>query len=838
MEIKNTGFIKITDKTASVKASSEKIVLKTGEVPVNAETETFLKSEEPKHDGTVHSLSSGDIKANTISSLNNPAKQAASTGGRVVSTLVGGALGAMLSGVMETLADSFIYELKRDPEVIPDAKNLKNRDILPVKAENTIDAETIPTQKEIFETFSGRLLQIPEVTLMKPESVQHSLRATEDYLEINDLPIVLELPLSHVYPLFTPDLNVTKGYSPDVESVKVKDLNWHNVEKYASSRLGPITEILDRMDKNDAIMLSNHSIDASVTALKNVEKLESINLPVSSWDRTIHLATHDDGHRTMIIGGFPGKVMTKHYQLLLKTHMKDREETPQIFIAESDRQYQKNYNRLNDFFTANEKDLGKIDTVVVGYNQAFQERWRQFSEKKVKSKGSPWSAEVYELPDKKRVAVLSSSASFHGEILGGNLKNLTDNHPEIKEVFLGGSGGSLHVRDPYRLVYPKRIIGESGKEIHNILSGSTEDLSHRSVISPMVETPAFLSETAKQGTTTVDMEMGHVADALAGSGVKVGIGILVTDFPIKRKISDDSNLTFQDSATKYKQMSGYADSIFSYLESGKPVYEHQIENKLGTSLDEISKKNLEWELNDMGTLTPDEKVLFDRLCSITPNYSFRMTSKRLTRVLEDGAILSTAQVARMKNVPVSPVTPEIEDKMYGALDYTFGAVSFGHGDDMYGEVNIEIKPEVWQSRSWASYRSGWRSLIGAQKEIEDGTFDYEKADPELFKKGMERFSQWLVVPEDYSKSMAAWAIRQLRKDPELMKEMMKTSDKDLPWLINKNGLMFLEGKIKGSMNLEDIERVAVPENCPEELMKKLNELGIPVKVLDKQAPKK
>lgn len=834
MEIRKTGFINIPDKASSIKApAANSAVKKPGESLISETGGINENDDRLVTQGTVPGISSGDMEAKKISRLKNNAKQAAQTGGRVVSTLIGSALGPMLNSVMNTLADSFIYELKRDPEASPDAKNLKSRDILPAKAEMTVDADAVPTQKEVFETFSGRLLQIPEVSSMKPESVQHSLKTTEDYLEISNAPLVSELPLSHVFPVLPSDLKVSMGYSPDVEAVKVKELNWHNVDKYASSRLGPITEILDRMDKNDAIMLSNNSIDTSVMALKDISKLEVINLPVSSWDRTIHLATHDDGHRTIIIGGFPGKVMMKHYQLLLKTHMKDTEEAPQIFIAESDKQYQKNYSRLNDFFTANEKDLGKIDTVVVGYDRAFRDRWGKFTEKEVKPGGSPWSAEIYELPNKKRVAVLASSASFHGEILGENLKNLTENHPEIKEVFLGGSGGSLHVRDPYKLVFPKRIIGESGQELQNILSGSTEDLSHKSVISPMVETPGFLSETAKQGTTTVDMEMGHVAEALAGSGVKVGIGILVTDFPIKRKISDESNLTFQDSAVKYKEMSGYADSIFNYLESGKPVYEHEIENKLGISLDAISKKNLEWELNDMGTLTPDEKVLFDRLCGITPNYSFRMTAKRLTRVLEDGAILSTAQVARMKNIPVSPVTPEIEDKMYGALDYTFGAVSFGHGDDMYGEVNVEIKPEVWQSRSWASYRSGWRSLIGAQKEIEDGTFDYEKADPELFKKGMERFSQWLVVPEDYSKSMAAWAIRQLRKAPELMKEMMKASDEDLAWLINKNGLMYLEGKIKGSLNLEDIERVAVPKNCPEELMNKLSELGIPVKVLDK-----
>ncbi len=736
MEIRNREPGNMPGVVSSIKTPAGKPApVKPGESNTS-ETDVFQRNTDNGVTGeTIISTRADNLEAKKSMPMKNRMELCAQTGGSAVSALIGGAMGPMLNSVMNSLADSFIYELKRDPSASAAAGKISTKSLLPETGLIAANPEKIPTQQEVFRLFSGNLSGIPGITSMKPESIEHSLKAAGDYLEINNYPLVSNVPLTHLFPVPDKNMKVSEGFSTDVAAVKVNELNWHNVDKYASSRLGPLTEIIDRMNKNDAIMLSNNNIDTSVTALRDVKKLEIINLPVSSWDRMIHLATHNDGNRTLIIGGFPGKVLMKHYQLLLKTHLMDRKDIPKILIAESDSQYQRTYNRLNEFFTKNRDEIGTVETVVVGYDRAFKDRWGNYAKKTVREKGCPWSADIYELPDKKRVAVLASSASFHGEILGNSLKNMVENHPGIKEVFLGGSGGSLHVRDPYKLVYPKRIQGESGKEIPNILSGSPEDLVHRSVISPMVETPAFLSETVKNGATTVDMEMGLAAEAIAETGVKVGVGILVTDFPIKRKISDDSSLTFQDSSEKYRGMSSHADAIFNYLESGKPVYEHDIENKMGKSLDEMSAKNLEWELNDMGTLTPDEKVLFDRLSNMEPNYSFRMTSKRLTRVLEDGAILSTAQVARMKNVPVSPVTPKIEDKMYGALDYTFGAVSFGHGDDMYGEVNVEIKPEVWKNRSWASYRSGWRSLIGAQKEIEDGTFDYDKGRPGAVQKG-------------------------------------------------------------------------------------------------------
>ena len=762
-------------------------------------------------------------------------KDSFQSAGSTVSSLVGGAMGVMLSRVLDTIAESCIYELKRNPVVSDKINDLEVDDIIsPSEIEKK---ESVASQKEIFEAFSDKLLQIPDIQSLQPEIVEESIEKAGEYLNINDSAIVDDLSLSLVHPVLPPDITITEGYNQDVQSIDVNNLKWKNVNEYAGSRLGPVTALIDGMNEKDEIIFSNIEVDASVMTMDKPVKLENINLPVSSWSKTVYLATCEDDTKKLILSGFPGKVLMKHFQLLLKTYLKDRKDVPKIKIVGSESQYKRNYSRLNDFFRANKEEIGRIDSVVVGYNEAFKDRWKKLSQKTVKDKYSPWSTDIYELPNKKRVAVLSSNASFHGELLGENLKTLIDNNPEIKEVFLGGSGGSLNIRDIYNVVFPKKIVGESGKEIANILSGSTEDMSHISVISPMQETPEFLTDSIEKGVTTVDMEMGYVADALADTDVKVGIGILVTDFPVERKISEQASLTFQDSAKKYQETGKYANSILEYLESGKPVYEHKIENYFNKSLDEISKDNLEWEINDVGEMTPDEKILFDRFCNLTPNYSFRMTPSRLYRILEDGAILSTAMVSRLKNVKVKPYTPEIEDKMYEAFDYTFGSLSFGKGIDEYGEVNIEIKPEVWKTRSWASYRSGWRALVKTASQTGNNSYDFDNAAPELFRKTMEKFSEWLVVPEDYSQSMSCWAIKQLRKkDPSIMKELLNSSDEELPDLIHKHDLMYLEGKIKGSLNLEDIKQVAIPEKLIngeekefiKELVDKLKELKIPV----------
>lgn len=753
----------------------------------------------------------------------------AGTAQDITFSLMGGALGPALKAASWSIQDGFLYEFRSAlPEKkLPGVIAMEDASVTITASHENI--KTVPTQIDLYRDIERRVIGIPEFQEYKP-IVMESLEKARDYLELEDEPIVSEISPSSINRVKSSDGVIHRGFSPEVNKVEVDKLRWDDVDSYVNTRLGALACVLDVLNEKDHIRFSNIPLEQSMADLPEIERAETFKLPISSWSKDIHLLTHPGGKRTLMISNFDGKTLLRHFELLVKRRLCGKERAPKVSVLESESGYKKQYNKLKDFFREKKNEMGRVDAVVVGYDNAFQEDWNKYHLSPIHSKSSSWSADIYELPDNKRVAVLASRDSYHGEILGENLKRLVDDNPEIKYVFTAGSAGSTHIRDPYSIVFPDQILGESGVETKNVLSGGSGQLSHVSVISPMVETPDFLNQAMEKQVTTIDMEMGHVASALAGCDVKLGVGVLVTDFPVERKISRDVNLTFQDSGKKYRSMKSYTSALFNYLTEGKPVYENEIEIHAGKSLEELSTENMDWEMNKIGRMTSDEKILFDRIAGLLPKYSFCMTTNRLARILEDGAILSTAQVARLKNVEVSPYTPKVEDEMYGAFEHTFGEISFGNGNPKYGEVEVRIKPETWRARSWATYRSGWRAFNIMSDEMGDKSLTYDSADPVLMKKARERFGEWVVVPKDYRRSIAAWVIRQIRKkDPAIKKELLDAPIDKLPELLNKYYLTYLEGKIKGSLNIGDIERVTVPPDCPLKLLMKLKKLGIPAK---------
>ncbi|MCD4783221.1 MAG: hypothetical protein K8T10_05235 [Candidatus Eremiobacteraeota bacterium] len=781
------------------------------------------------HDKYIKDVSTAKISSPIGGMESQLAKITAGTAQDVAFSLMGGALGPALKAASRSIQDGFLYEFRRalPGKNLPGANAMEDAPVtITASQDNT---KTVPTQLDLYRDIEKRVIGIPAFQEYKPVVVE-SLEKARDYLGLENELIVSEISPSSINRVKSSDGVIHRGFSPEVNNVEVDKLRWDDVDSYVKTRLGALACVLDVLNEKDHIRFSNIPLEQSIADLPKIERAETFKLPISSWSKDIHLLTHPGGKKTLIISNFDGKTLLKHFELLVKRRLHGKESIPEVSVLESKSIYENQYNKLKDFFREKKDETGRIDAVVVGYDNAFQEDWNKYHLSPVHSKSSSWSADIYELPDNKRVAVLASKDSYHGEILGENLKRLVNDNPEIKYVFTAGSAGSTHIRDPYSIVFPDHILGESGVEMKNVLSGGSGQLSHVSVISPMAETPDFLNQAMEKQITTIDMEMGHVASALAKCDVKLGVGILVTDFPVERKISRNVNLTFQDPGQKYKSMKSYTSALFNYLTEGKPVYENEIEIQAGKTLEELSTENMDWEMNKIGQMTPDEKVLFDRITGLLPKYSFRMKTNRLARILEDGAILSTAQVARLKNVEVSPYTPKVEDEMYGAFEYTFGEIGFGDGNPEYGEVEVRIKPETLQARSWATYRSGWRALKIMSNKMRGKSLSYDSADPALMKKARERFGEWVVVPKDYRRSMAAWAIRQVRKkDPAIKQELLDSPIDKLPEFLNKYDLAYLEGKIKGSLNIGDIEQVIIPSDCPRELLMKLEELGITAK---------
>ena len=648
------------------------------------------------------------------------------------------------------------------------------------------------------------------------------------YLGVDDRPMAQADPVSVSPDPQTPPAR--SGYPADVASVPVGRVNFPGAATYVTSRLGPVVPLLDGLGCRDRVRFSNQPVARSLDGLPRVVHAERLNLPISAWNKTVEMLTHEDGTRTLLFADFPGRALMRHFQLLTRHRLENRPDGPSVSTVEDARGYEATYQSLAQLFRARASELKGVRALVVGYEGAFQRDWSAEREGVVSDVSSPWTAETYRLPDGGRVAVLSTPDSFHGEILGQSLRRVVEENPGIQAVYAAGSAGSLHARAPYAMVFPDRIEGRDGSAVPNALSSGTGGGVHRSVTSVMEETPDLLHAWRADQVTTVDMEMGPLAEALAGLQVNVGVCLLATDFPAGAAGSVPVELATQDSSQKYRHISDYPAAVRAHLEQGRPIWTHPLEASAGRSLNALSATNLARQEGWVGAMTASETQLYQRLLAMQPSYSFRMSSARLGRVLDDGVVLSTAQVSALKGAPVKPYTPQVEDDLYGAYDYTFGAVGFGRGGEQYGEIRVVLRPETVSARSFATYRSGWQALESTKRDMAGGALSYAAADPALLQAARERFARWVVAPSQYSKSMALFAVEQVRrKGPEVLSELLAASDDALPALLDKHGIGFLEGKIRGSLNLEDVAWVEIPTGAGDALAHRAGALGLQVR---------
>ncbi len=739
------------------------------------------------------------------------------------------ALGSRLKGYLTHLAiasalEATLYEAQKlDRAEIPAALPVLRRWEDSARLRKSEWGDTPPiSSAQACEAVRRLLDRSPQLSPAQAEALYAPLAQAARYLGARDTPRWEQRSASELARgERAADATTVQGFPSEVAAIETRSLTWPDVDAYVASRLGPLAACIDELSARDRLVFSNAGIGDALPALPPVTEAVRLHLPVSSWNKHLHLLAHEDGTRTLVVSDFPGSVLLRHFALLAKHRLDARAQAPAVLTIESASRYRASYQGLQRFFAEHAQALGRVDAVAIGYASGFAEHWGEPAASV--SDASGWSARVYALNGGKRSAVLETSESLHGELLGENLAALLDDHPEIAHVLVAGSAGSLHARAPYSFVFPSQVVAPDGGAHRNALSSGSDGLRHQSVISPLEETPDFLSCAQRAQTTTLDMEMGYVAAALRGRPVTVGYGLLVTDFPTGFSLAKNASLTFQDAGQKRAAISDFVASVEALLSSGTPRACHPIEATTGKRIAELSAENMTRRMAELGALSPDEQALYDRVQALAPSYSFRMTPARLARLAEDGAILSTHQVATLKGSPVSPYTPKLEDDLYGAFDYTFGAIGFSDGDPRYGEVLLRLRPEVWQARSWASKRSGW--------EAERRLTLWKQATPsedEL----REHFSTWIVAPEHYRPWIATQAVWAFREGDDALKDAFRAApdDASLAALMNAQNLGYLEGKIRGSLNLCDIESVSVPQGTPEDVIGRLRAQGVSVTV--------
>lgn len=663
---------------------------------------------------------------------------------------------------------------------------------------------------------------------------------------------------------------VLKGYPPETASIDTRAVAWKGRDEYVKTRLGPLAEILldpkvrsvcfSNLPASEAAAAIDRSTDGKCFITNKglpvgnarFGKLYLLNLPISSYGKQTAFRRAGDGTLQVFLAGFPGKVYLRHFQLLVKDLAERCGLAPEILTVEDQGVYDENYRRLGAGLAsllAPEKGFadGKtapcgVTAIVVGYGGHFRRPWRKMFAGSLEGTDpdNSWKADLYRIGPGRLAAVVESSTPWHGEILGKVLAVVAADLPNLEIVFAAGSAGSLQVRRPYSMVYPDLFILPGEGTAVNALSPGSSMVSHFTVLSPMAETPDFLADLMNRQVTTVDMEMGHLAENLALLGIRTGVALLATDFPVKRPLDSTTSLHDQKAGEKYREIASYPVAVLACLRDGEPVFGHPIERYLRTSLRVLSRRNAAREKKVLGTMTLEELRIFNKIKTLEIGFSFRLTSWRFLRILQDRAILTTAQVRDLKKAAIKPFTPEIEEELYGAYDYIFGTIGLWKGSENYGEVVLRIRPSAWKRRSFATRRSGWRAIEDARERAGLPT-DGNLLEPEIADEARRLFGDMVFLPLAYGEAIAIRVIGWLRENPSKLEAFDSADGEALERLILDNRLGYLEGKIQGSMNLSDIEEAILPPDAEPEVSAEIEALarenGIRINRIEKQTTK-
>ncbi|PJA14640.1 MAG: hypothetical protein COX65_05365 [Elusimicrobia bacterium CG_4_10_14_0_2_um_filter_56_8] len=732
----------------------------------------------------------------------------------------------------ETFFDAISYELKKSPAAKEALKDLEPQALAAALAEKAAGGEKL-TQAGLFREVAA-LVRLGGLDKKTRASAERAIEEARAYLAPEELPAWDEP--ARPGPAKAPAGLVTyNNGSPEASGTDPALLDWKDKAGYTSSRIGPLCAVLETLRPADKIVLSNLGLAAMLPELGAQKEIISLHLPISGYAKKLWLLAGEDGDKTLLISDFQGRTFLRHFELLLKSYYSGKE-APLLSVAEARKAYEPYYKALARLQEEKGSELGELEGLIAGYAETFRIYWSSYAVASVSDSAGDWRLDIYRPAGTGRWGVISARSSFYGETLGENIRYLVEKSTGIKTVIIAGSGGSLETRPLYDIVYPSHVITPGGKIVPNVLGSQADFRAHKSALSPLEETPPWLSDALEQGIGTVDVEMGPAAGILEGRGLRLGFAVLATDFPIRRpaleKAMKLASLARQDSGAKYRGLSAYAKGIENWISRGVPPGWQPIEKKIGRPLAEQSALNLSADEKSLAPFSEEEKGLLAKLEKYfrdhPPSFSVRMSRFRAARILDDRAFLSTELVADLKGSEVAPFTPSYEQRSFGAYRYIFGTLSYWDGPEKYGDTVLRIKTKTWKRRAWATRRSGFRALVIAAG---NSGVDQDKiaADPVLTKKGEAIFASWIVTPEDMPGSVALQIIGELRRrPPETTQDFLKAGEKDIPGLIARHDVGWLEGKIADSVQVEDIDLIKTPSPAEGNIAASAAKLGINV----------
>ncbi|MBF0407323.1 MAG: hypothetical protein HQM10_08215 [Candidatus Riflebacteria bacterium] len=651
---------------------------------------------------------------------------------------------------------------------------------------------------------------------ISPEIISTAFDLTRKFLRLDERLLSEEFPFSDFSTEKKPGCDISASFSSEIENFNsfTYSVAWNEVEEYVDSRLGPLKELLKEFSSEDMVFLTNLPKEKVIPAFSGIASVTRFIIPLSSYGKEISVLFQNEGRKILLLSDFDSRAYLIHFGLLISRFRFNNNFHYKIFEHIDSEQLEKSYSQLIDFAEKNSDIFRNINSIVIGYSDEFKSSWGKYLQNSVvQNKNDPekWEISVYKFPEGQSVGVLSGDVDYYGESLRFQLEKLISKYP-VRSIFFGGSGGSLVPREPYSMYYPTTLESPNGCRTKNILTASDDAGSHISIDSPMFESPGEIAKMQLRGCCSIDMEAGHLAELSLKAGTEIGAAILITDFPYKYG-SIDSSLAKQDFFRKIIARKDFVNKIENYVRKNKTSFYHQIEDVSGKSIKEVSRINLERLRREVGAISPLEKDFVDKLNSLQHRIVVRMSPGRLFWTLKDGALMSS-RLVQLCNMKADPITPEIENQIFGGYDYIFAAYTFDAGKSNYGDVAVVLKPDSILHRSWGTRFSAWRVVNffpGAQLDVHKQNVLKE-----------------VIHPHHYYEVLTLRAILRFRKLSEAEHKLINDTPKE-KWhqFLFHLGIGYIELKIKTYVLRNEIERVILPSHAQGEIPGMLKKYSIP-----------
>ncbi len=274
----------------------------------------------------------------------------------------------------------------------------------------------------------------------------------------------------------------------------------------------------------------------------------------------------------------PSKGLVMQFALILKFHYKQKyNKDIEIKIIPSHPNdtadvAKSNYLRLNKFFLEAERKIhlkNKPITLVFGYKNYIDAVWDEYEnrlgeEQEINEEfhHSGWSGKFYKSKGKIIVTLDSdNNHSYHVEVLAENIRELlSSNKFLVEHIVIAGSSGFIGDVEPkqYTFIFPEvkanienktSIPNKLGPYLTSYLNNQCEGAYvHTSLPSVLSESKEVLRNLREIGISSVDMEMGYVADVVQSLTCEnkpdLSFACLITDFPWSA--SGKKNLVYKE----------------------------------------------------------------------------------------------------------------------------------------------------------------------------------------------------------------------------------------------------------------------------------------------------